>query len=826
MVRRFISGPEWPEHSCASGPGDTVKENFMSSQRLQALTCAVAVAASLGGVRPVAAVDDIAFALREENVRIVGRDGSDQAGTAVAVGDVSGDGIGDILVGVPVSRGPDNRRDRAGEVAVVFGALDLQKSMRLLNAAHTFYGATEQARLGAAVAVGDVNGDGTGDVIMGAPEATTGGGGDGATYVFFGGNRLPSAALVDLFREPAGVSIYGNESGGNLGQALAIGDFNNDGTQDVAMAAPREGDHFSRVRAGAVYVLFGRPFTTGGIEITARTTGVDGEYILQIRGARARGAAGVSLAAGDVNGDGVDDLLIGAPIMLPDGTIASGTVDVLFGNTALLPGRTIDFGDAGAADLRLQGPFPGDRFGLSVAVANINGDGIADILIGAPGSEFVTGLATGHAYALFGRPFLRGTVINVRPGDADVTLAGPHHGAELGASLTGGDMNADGLDEWVVGAPGADKVGQAYRIAGRDIWSELGEVGALTQGARGDDRAGEALAIGDVSGDGLADLVVGAPLYDGVTMEHDDGGAVYVVYGDTDPLIPNPDCADADADGFRAQGRTCGPLDCVDADPAINPLAEEVCNDGVDNDCNGFIDFDGVDADGDGWPAAAGSDLRCVVPDCDDANPAINPGTGEQCADGIDNNCDGRADATDPQCVVPPEVCGNCVDDDVNGLTDVFEPGCSASSLTINEVVGRRPKKRPTSLLAFTVKGTLLDAGALADPRGEVMRTGLTLALALPGGPQLCIPLGPGRRNGNGGMVLKSAAKPRAVLSIKLRRNGKAKFRMQYKGALALPALPPMTVSVGFYSSGTPYLGAAELRTQAGSSLVRGGALQ
>ena len=801
----------------------------MSSQRLQALTYVVAVAASLGGVRPVAAIDDIAFALREENVRIVGRDASDQAGTAVAVGDVSGDGIGDILVGVPMSRGPDNRRDRAGEVAVVLGALDLQRSMRLLNAAHTFYGATEQARLGAAVAVGDVNGDGVGDIIMGAPEAETSGGGDGATYVFFGGNRLPSGALIDLFREQASVTLYGDELGGNLGQALAVGDFNNDGIQDLAVAAPREGDLFTRVRAGAVYILFGAPFTGApGIEITARTTDFNGQFVMQVRGARSRGAAGVALGAGDVNGDGVDDLLIGAPVALPDGTITSGTVDVLFGSTSLLPGRVIDFADAGAIDLRLQGPFPGDRFGLSVAVANINGDGIADILIGAPGSEFVTGLATGHAYALFGRPFVRGTVINVRPGDADVTLAGPHDGAELGASLIGGDMNADGLDEWVAGAPGADKVGQAYRIAGRDIWSELGEVGALTQGARGGDRAGQALAIGDVSGDGLADLVVGAPLYDGVTMEHDDGGAVYVVYGDTDPLIPNPDCADADGDGFRAQGRTCGPLDCVDADPAINPLAEEVCNDGVDNDCNGFIDFDGIDSDGDGWPAAAGSDLRCVVPDCNDTNPAINPGAGEQCADGIDNNCDGRADAADPLCIVPPEVCGNCVDDDANGLTDPLEPGCAASSLTmaINEVVGRRPKKRPTSLLAFTVKGTLLDAGAFADPRGEAMRNGLILSVTLPGGPQLCMPLGPARRSGNGGLVLKSAAKPRATLSIKLRRNGRVKFRAQYKGVLALPAQPPMTVSVGFYSTGTPYLGAAELRTQPGSSLVRGGALQ
>src|SRR5512145_2686734 len=81
-LRARAAGPP-----CASDPGDTVKENFRSSQRLKALTCALAVSASFVGVRRVAAIDDIAFALREENVRVVGRDGSDQAGSAVAVGD-------------------------------------------------------------------------------------------------------------------------------------------------------------------------------------------------------------------------------------------------------------------------------------------------------------------------------------------------------------------------------------------------------------------------------------------------------------------------------------------------------------------------------------------------------------------------------------------------------------------------------------------------------------------------------------------------------------------------------------------------------------------
>ena len=99
----------------------------MLRARLRVVTGGLAVCTALAGLpRSAAALEDVAFALKGEDVRFVGRDGSDQAGSAVAVGDVSGDGIGDILVGVPNSRGPENRRDKAGEVALVLGAVDLQ----------------------------------------------------------------------------------------------------------------------------------------------------------------------------------------------------------------------------------------------------------------------------------------------------------------------------------------------------------------------------------------------------------------------------------------------------------------------------------------------------------------------------------------------------------------------------------------------------------------------------------------------------------------------------------------------------------------------------
>ncbi|MFQ5443788.1 MAG: putative metal-binding motif-containing protein, partial [Nitrospinales bacterium] len=89
-------------------------------------------------------------------------------------------------------------------------------------------------------------------------------------------------------------------------------------------------------------------------------------------------------------------------------------------------------------------------------------------------------------------------------------------------------------------------------------------------------------------------------MYDGLAASGNvsrDAGAVYVVFGKPGPDTPSQSCFDNDVDGFNEQGRTCGPRDCNDQDPSINPLAPEICTDGIDNNCDGFIDFQGEDAD-------------------------------------------------------------------------------------------------------------------------------------------------------------------------------------------------------------------------------------
>jgi len=175
-----------------------------------------------------------------------------------------------------------------------------------------------------------------------------------------------------------------------------------------------------------------------------------------------------------------------------------------------------------------------------------------------------------------------------------------------------------------------------------------------------------------------------------------------------DSPCSTPVCTDADGDGFAVEGGACGPVDCDDTNPNVNPAAPEICTDGIDNDCDGLIDAQDpsavgcapscTDADGDGFAVEGGN---CGPVDCDDTDPAINPGAMEVCGDGIDNDCDGMVDeGCQPTCpdmdgdgfmeaacggsdcndadpTIHPgamEICGNGVDEDCDGRDAVCPP--------------------------------------------------------------------------------------------------------------------------------------------------------
>jgi hypothetical protein len=113
-----------------------------------------------------------------------------------------------------------------------------------------------------------------------------------------------------------------------------------------------------------------------------------------------------------------------------------------------------------------------------------------------------------------------------------------------------------------------------------------------------------------------------------------------------------PGCTDGDGDTYAVEGGACGPVDCDDTNPAVNPGADEVCDNGVDDDCNGLIDGDDLACactDNDGDTYAVEGDV-CGPVDCDDTDPAVNPGADEVCDNGVDDDCNGLVDGADPAC--------------------------------------------------------------------------------------------------------------------------------------------------------------------------------
>lgn len=405
--------------------------------------------------------------------------------------DVNGDGYADIVVG---ASGNDAGGQDAGRVYLYFGApgstLDPAPDATL-----TGQSATDS--FGTAVAIlGDVNGDGFGDLGVGASGNDAGGDGAGRAYVFLGGpgttldttadGIMTGAAVMDSF----GVSISG------------AGDVNGDGFADVIVGA-----HQTSTASGRAYLFL------GGAGATFDTT-IDATLMGQTNGDSF--GYGVS-GAGDTNGDGYHDVIVGA---------------YAYGSSA---GRAYIFlGGAGAFntsfDSTLTGATANDFFGHSVAGAgDVNGDGFADVAVGAYGND-AGGSFVGAAYVF------RGSSSDTLDPTPDGTLVGPADAQLFGACVaSAGDLNGDGFSDVVVGAPntavggmfGAGRAHVFFGSAGASF--DTTSDGTLNGLGVADDYYGTSVAsAGDVNGDGFAEVVVGSP---GADTAASNAGRIFVYFG-------------------------------------------------------------------------------------------------------------------------------------------------------------------------------------------------------------------------------------------------------------------------------------------------------
>jgi hypothetical protein len=393
-----------------------------------------------------------------------------------------------------------------------------------------------------ASSAGDINGDGFDDLMFGAPGADPVGSNAGSVYIVFGqAGGFPAEFDLSTLNGTNGFRIDALVSGDDLGVSVAsAGDVNGDGLDDLVIGASKADPNGNR--SGTAYVVYGKstPFAA-----TLNLTTLDGSNGYRFDGAATSDRAGFSVSGlGDVNGDGLADVVIGSTSADDGVTVDTGRSYVIFGSTAAMPAVLTAGSLTGTNGLIITGPTTGDSAGFSVSSAgDMNGDGIADIRIGAPGSMVGANNSAGKTYVVFGQTsgFPVDFNLSTINGTNGFVIEGDAADQDLGFTGSAiGDFNGDGFGDLLIGAPASTdpaSAGNAYVIFGQGaafpttvtLASLNGTNGFVIQGVDPGEVTGfNVSGVGDVNGDGFDDLLIGVHMADGGGFEN---GEAYLLFG-------------------------------------------------------------------------------------------------------------------------------------------------------------------------------------------------------------------------------------------------------------------------------------------------------
>ncbi len=542
--------------------------------------------------------------------------------SATGAGDVNGDGHPDVLVAAPYFH---TGNPSAGKIYLYYGTAD---GLRTEPGWSSSGDNANRALFGWSVAAGDTDGDGYSDLIVGAPSRPDTGDTIGKAFCFRGSFNGP-------LTPPAWTSTGAGQAGAFFGTAVAAaGDVNGDGYGDAIVGAPAAsltGD--GSAAPGSAYLFHG---SAAGLEPAAAWS-ASGE------GQPGAGFGWSAAGGGDIDGDGYDDVLIGAHRYDLAGN-DTGRAYLYRGSAGGLQAEPA-WSESGDAQ-------PGAQFGWSVAVGAIDADGFADGLVGAPGHDTLHAGA-GRCYAYRGGNAGSG----LQPSYWWVASGGDVAGAQFGWSVAlAGDVDADGYGETLVGAPADATAGSG---AGRIFLYSGSPAGprepagftSTGDAAAGAGFGGTVAAAGDVNGDGAADFLASAYLAD---TGEPGAGKVFLFLGTPGggPAVCEPEGAPCD------DGDDCTHPDTCDADGVCrgtpfscdddNPCTDDVCR--PDGSCDHLHNSAPCD---DGDPCT--EDDRCRAAAC--------RGDPKDCS-WLDDGCKvGACDPASGQCRPQPAPDGTACDD-------------------------------------------------------------------------------------------------------------------------------------------------------------------
>ena len=526
----------------------------------------------------------------------------------------------------------------------------------------TFTGEVTGDNAGRWIDTGDLNGDGYSDTIIGAHDGI--GAGVGAVYILYGQSGTVASTVLS---NSAFVKLTGESTNDHTGVSVAIGDVNNDNYDDIVIGADQNDD--AGTNAGAVYLIYG-----GSSTLTSASLSTAIEFTAEVANDR----AGAAVATGDVNGDGFDDILVGAGLNDDAGTDA-GAVYLLYGKSITYTAASL------STAVEFTGEVTNDRVSAHISTGDINADGYDDIVTGSDLNDD-GGVDAGALYIIYGTS----ASLSSANLSTAVEFTGEVGGDNAGTFTRVSDVTHDNYADIITSAgnndDGGTDTGALYIISGQSttLTAKSLSDASITEifGNKSPGATGKSIATGDLNNDDYVELLFSAPTADA------DTGVVYLGYlgidndldtvlGSSGSLLTGTDCndsdstvssnqtyyADSDGDGLGDAAVTTSVCSATAPTGYVTDTTDtnddDADNDGAitDSDCNdadNTVSTDQTyyqDVDGDTLGDAAANITQCTatppagyVTNDDDTSDTI-PNFGiEIDGDTVDNDTDGEID--------------------------------------------------------------------------------------------------------------------------------------------------------------------------------------